>query len=77
MEEETQTPIDKETDSWHSFGYAMRQEDVVLFTRMMTEAKIHAKAFENSGHDPPEALLMALLLEQRKMIRKLTDSFKE
>jgi hypothetical protein len=52
----------------------MRQDDRI--ERMLTEAKIHARAFEDSGKDPTEALLMALILEQQKMITKLMDIVK-
>lgn len=70
-EESTQTPIDKEAESWASFGAMMRQEDKILCEKMRTEAKIHSKAFEDSGKDPTEALLMALILEQQKAIKRL------
>lgn len=73
MEESTQTPIDKEAEAWEPFGRMMRQEDKILFERMLTEAKMHAKAFEDSGKEQTDTLLMALILEQQKMIRKLMN----
>ena len=77
MEESTQTPIDREAEAWEIFGRLMRQEDKVLFERMLAEAKLHTKAFEASGKDPTEALLMALILEQQKEICRLIAIIKK
>ncbi len=70
----SQTSIDHEIESWSNMEYALRQEYSVVFSKMLSEAKQYYKAFENmSGASAAstETLLMSIILQNQKMIDKL------
>jgi hypothetical protein len=69
---EDQTPLDNEIEAWRSFESALRQDNRILFAKMLSEVKEHWPAFEAaSNKHPTEALLMAIILQQQKMITRL------
>jgi hypothetical protein len=64
--------LDRELEEWLTFESALRQDNRVLFAKMLSEVKEHWPAFEAaSNKHPTEALLMAIILQQHKMIDKL------
>jgi hypothetical protein len=64
--------IDTEIEAWRKFGDAFRQENRELFERMMLEIREYGPAFDAaSSKDSAEALLMALIFHQQKMITEL------
>jgi hypothetical protein len=68
-----QTSIDREIDSWSNMEYALRQEDRIIFSKMLSETKQYCAAFENmsGASTPTESLLMSIVLQNQKMINKL------
>ena len=75
-EEETDLLI-KEIESWSKFEYALREEDRILFNKMLNECRQqeeYSKAFKAKGqYYSAESLFMALIFEQQKMITSLID----
>jgi hypothetical protein len=66
----------KEIESWSSFEYSLREEDRILFNRMLNECQKeeYTKAFDAKGeYNSAESLFMALIFQQQKMISKLID----
>jgi hypothetical protein len=66
----------KEIESWSSFEYSLREEDRILFNRMLNECQKeeYTKAFNAKGeYNSAESLFMALIFQQQKMISKLID----
>ncbi len=67
-----QTEVDEELRSWDGFARALRGEDRVLFERMMATAREAMPAMQASGSAfPVEALFMAILFAQHKLIEGL------
>ena len=64
--------LPKEIESWSKFEYALREEDSILFKKMLNECQKeedYSKAFNAKGkYDSTESLLMALIFQQQKMI---------
>lgn len=67
----------KEIRSWHKFKYALRQENAILFDRMLKECQEEdkearlqfAKAVNTRGESfAAESLFMVLIVQQQKMI---------
>ena len=75
-EEETDLLI-KEIESWSKFEYALREEDRILFNKMLNECREqeeYREAFKSKGeYYSTESLFMALILQQQKFISKLID----
>jgi len=67
--------IDQQREAWSKFRRALRKEDQELFDAMWRAPKIHlaAGAFF-AGETPLEVILMAMLLEQYKKIRRLEST---
>jgi len=64
--------LDKEIESWKSFEYALREENAILFNKMLEEIQEHSKAVAVKGQAySTESLLMALIFQQQKMISHL------
>lgn len=62
----------KEIESWKGFADSLRAEDRELFNKMLSECFQYATAINAKGEPfPTEALLMALLFSQQKLIRRL------
>jgi hypothetical protein len=76
-EEEQEDILTKEIESWSKFEYALREEDSILFNKMLNECQQkeeYSKAFKAKGeYNSTESLFMALIFQQQKMISKLID----
>ena len=76
-EEEQEKILSKEIESWSSFEYAMREEDRILFKKMLNECQKeeeYSKASDAKGkYNSTESLFLALIFQQQKMISKLID----
>jgi G3E family GTPase len=75
-EEEQENTLTKEIKSWSSFEYALREEDRILFNKMLSECKKEefSKAFKTKGeYNSAESLFIALIFQQQKMISQLID----
>ena len=75
-EEKENNVLAKEIESWSSFEYSLREEDRILFNRMLNGCKKeeYTKAFNAKGeYNSAESLFMALIFQQQKMISKLID----
>jgi hypothetical protein len=72
-EKEENNELAKEIGYWSKFEYALREEDRILFKKMLNECqKEYTKAFNaKSAYNSTESLFMALIFEQQKMISKL------
>jgi hypothetical protein len=74
-EEEKEKILTNEIESWSNFEYALREEDRILFKKMLNECQKeeeYSKAFDAKGkYNSTESLFMALIFEQQKMISKL------
>ena len=75
--EEKEKILNKEIESWSSFEYAMREEDRILFNKMLNEyqKEEYTKASNAKGeyNSATESLFMVLIFQQQKMISKLID----
>ncbi len=63
--------LPKEIESWSKFEYALREEDSILFKKMLNECQKeeYSKAFNaKGGYNSTESLFMALIFQQQKMI---------
>jgi hypothetical protein len=76
-EEEQENTLSKEIKSWSSFEYALREEDRILFNKMLSECEKEefSKAFKTKGeyNSITESLFIALIFQQQKMISQLID----
>jgi hypothetical protein len=76
MAEEENNVFAKEIESWSSFKYALREEDRILFNKMLNECQReeYTKASDAKGeYNSTESLFMALIFQQQKMISQLID----
>jgi len=63
----------REEDSWKSFRRALRREDRELFDELFAAARYHTAACTCSGRAVPfEAILMSILVEERRAVRELS-----
>jgi len=63
----------REEESWKGFRRALRREDRELFDELFAAARYHTAACTCSGRAVPfEAILMSILLEQRRAVRELS-----
>jgi hypothetical protein len=64
--------IANEIQSWQSFGEILRSNDRKLFVQMLDECLQFSDAVNSKGElYSTESLLMALILNQQKIIRQL------
>jgi hypothetical protein len=67
--------ITKEIESWKGFEYALREENRILFNKMLSECrenKDYVRAASSKGVSfSAESLFLALILLQQKMISRL------
>jgi hypothetical protein len=66
--------LTKEIQSWGRFEYALREENRILFQRMLSECrkKEYAACTSTKGQNfSAETLFLILILEQQKMINEL------
>ena len=76
-EKQENNVLAKEIESWNSFEYSLREEDSILFNKMLNECQKeeYTKASDAKGkyNSTTESLFMALIFQQQKMISKLID----
>ena len=66
--------IDAELAGWSKYRRGLRKADQELFDEIFRAAKLHlAENFYAMRTIPFESIVMSILLEQRKLIKKLTD----
>ncbi|HEX6560478.1 MAG TPA: hypothetical protein VFA15_06560 [Nitrososphaera sp.] len=66
--------LPREIESWKGFADSLRAEDRKLFTTMLANCRIYATAINAKGEPfPTEALLMALVFQQQRMINWLIE----
>jgi len=67
----------KEIESWKDFEYALREEDALLFDKMLSECRQnrdYIRAVSSKGeYYSAESLFMLLILQQQKMINELIE----
>ena len=78
VKEEEENIIIKEIESWNNFEYALREEDRILFNKMLHACQKEgefSKAFNAKFEytSTTESLFMALIFQQQKMISQLID----
>ena len=62
----------REEESWKTFRRALRREDRELFDELFAAARYHTAACTCSGRALPiEAILMSILIEERRAVREL------
>lgn len=68
----------REEESWKSFRRALRREDRELFDELFAAARYHTAACTCSGRAVPfEAILMSILVEERRAVRELSRRLDE
>ena len=67
--------LTKEIDAWSNFEYALREENRLLFNKMLSECKEnedHIRAANSKDEFfSAESLFLVLILQQQKMINEL------
>src|SRR5919202_3053078 len=82
-EEENKDILQKEIESWNEhFGYALREENRILFNQMLSECLTDEEQYRNAINSKgenysTESLFMALIFQQQKMISQLIDRLSE
>ena len=65
----------KQIELWKGFEYALREENRILFSKMLSECgenKDYVRAASSKGQSfAAESLFLALILQQQKMISQL------
>jgi hypothetical protein len=68
----------REEASWAAFRRALRKEDRELLDELFAAARYHTAACACAGRAVPfEAILMSVLLEERRAIRELERKLEE
>jgi hypothetical protein len=71
----------KEIESWKDFRYALREENALLFNKLLSERgqnKDYIRAAISKGENfSAESLFMLLVLQQQKMINELIAKLSE
>ena len=63
----------REEESWKGYRRALRKEDRALFDELFAAARYHTAACAFSGRTVPfEAILMSIILEERRAVRELS-----
>jgi hypothetical protein len=73
--------LTRKIESWTGFEYALREENRLLFNKMLTECQEnqdYVRAVSSKGEPfAAESLFMVLILQQQKMIRHLIAKLSE
>ena len=70
--------IDMELASWTKFRRGLRTEDQEVFDEIFRAAKLHlAENFYAMRAVPFESMMMSILVEQQKAIRRLNEAMKK
>lgn len=80
MTKEENNVLTKEIESWSNFEYSLREEDRILFSKMLNECQKEefSKAFNAKGeYHSTESLFLALIFQQQKTISQLIDKLSE
>ena len=68
----------REEESWKAFRRALRREDRELLDELFAAARYHTAACTCSGRAVPfEAILMSILVEERRAVRELARRVEE
>ena len=68
----------REEESWRGFRRALRREDRELFDALFAAARYHTAACTCSGRVVPfDAILMSILIEERRSVRDLSRRLEE
>ncbi len=62
--------FDEEIQGWQGFLEALRADDRIVFRRMLTDLQKYAEVI-GKQENPPEALIIAILLQQHKILKWL------
>jgi hypothetical protein len=69
--------LTKEVESWIGFVEGLPEEDRKTFMKMLNDCYKYAKAINAKGRPfPTEALIMALIFSQHKLIKWLANRFR-
>jgi len=69
--------IDAELSSWTKFRRGLRKEDQEVFDEIFRAAKLHlAENFYAMRAVPFESMMMSILVEQQKRIKRLEEEMK-
>jgi hypothetical protein len=67
--------LSEEIESWEHFEYALREENRLLFSKMLSECKQNEDYMKAASSKDEflsaESLFMVLILQQQKMINEL------
>jgi hypothetical protein len=63
--------IDRDLEALKPFGIALREENRLLFEKMMSELDPETLKNVSVANDPFEVIAMALIFQQQKIIRDL------
>ena len=73
--------LNEEIKLWEIFEYALREENSLLFHKMLDECKENQDYVKAAGFKdeffPAESLFMVLILQQQKMINELISKVSE
>ena len=68
----------REEESWKGFRRALRREDRELFDALFAAARYHTSACTCAGRVVPfDAILMSILIEERRSARELSRRLEE
>jgi hypothetical protein len=66
--------LDIEEQSYHPFRRALRKSDQMVFDELFAAAKNHRAAAAMAANTlPMESMLLAMLIEERKEVKRLQD----
>jgi len=70
--------IENEYKQLEKFGKALRREDREIFQEMMYKARLHTQAGSYSSLlEPMQGIVIGMLIEQEKMLRKILGSIEQ
>ncbi len=62
--------FDEEIQGWQGFLEALRADDRIVFRRMLTDLQKYSEVI-GKQENPPEAVIIAILLQQHKILKWL------
>ena len=70
--------IERNREAWSKFRRALRKEDQLYFDEMWRAPKIHLAAGAFLANETPlETIIMSMLLEQYKQIKRLESAVRQ
>lgn len=66
----------QEIESWKSFADSLKEEDRELFNKMLNDCYKYSNAINAKELFPAESLLMAIILQQHKLINRILSVIK-